>query len=154
MCAHVAFAYAHMLQDVEPGFAVDPMKASPALSVEHAHGLMGGRKYVVEIKLDGERLVVSAMMQISHPNFITLTLTDATIIACRCVIHDSSSLCGWITTSCALPAATNNLQHHTVSACCAAPNIPIDAPIITESRVKISLFMRWRAMTWMSSCIV
>lgn len=47
------------VQDVEPGCAVDPMKASAELSVGGALGRMEGKPYVAEIKLDGERLVVS-----------------------------------------------------------------------------------------------
>jgi ATP-dependent DNA ligase len=49
-------------QDVVPGGAVDPMKASAVYSLAQAHTCMGGQPYVVEIKIDGNRLLVSEVV--------------------------------------------------------------------------------------------
>jgi len=48
-------------QDVVPGQPLDPQLARRANSYDKAFDLMKGREYVVEVKFDGERVLVGGM---------------------------------------------------------------------------------------------
>lgn len=52
--------YPHPQQDLQAGLAVQPMLASTGGSVEDVYRRMRGKPFVVEIKFDGERMLVRA----------------------------------------------------------------------------------------------